>query len=131
MRFQCYRTPETSYYWRLLSGNHRIVAVAPDGFDNAPEAVNAAKLIRAHAADALIELASDRGIAWRWAMRVDQRVVAVCAHPYGRRVEAQSAAGRFRQGAPEATIDDRILLLGTDKVPESYAVGHEHGGRRL
>jgi uncharacterized protein YegP (UPF0339 family) len=130
VRFQCYRTTEASYYWRLLSGNHRIVAMAPDGFDGPKDAVDAARHVRDHAADALIDLTSDRGVAWRWAMRVDGRTVAVCAHPYGRRVEAQSAAGRFRDGAAEATIDDRVLLLGSDKVAASCAVGPEHGSRR-
>lgn len=131
MRFQCYRTPEASFYWRLLSGNHRIVAVAPGGFDDPPDAVIAARLVRAHAAHAVIDLTSDRGVAWRWAMRMDGRAVAICAHPYGRRVEAQSAAGRFRRGAVEATIDERILLLGSEKVAADCAVGPEHGSRRL
>lgn len=131
MRFQCYRTSEASFYWRLLSGNHRIVAIAPYGFTGTSEAMAAVKLIRSHAADALIELTSDRGVAWRWAMRMDQQMVAICAHPYGRRIEAQSAAGRFRHGAPEADIDDRVLLLGSDKVLDGRAVGHEHESRRL
>jgi hypothetical protein len=131
VRFQCFRTPEESFYWRLLSGNHRIVAVAPDGFDGPPDAVIAARLVRAHAAHALIELTSDRGVAWRWAMRMEGRAVAICAHPYGRRVEAQSAAGRFRRGAAEATLDERILLLAGQRATADCAAEPEHQGRRL
>jgi uncharacterized protein YegP (UPF0339 family) len=114
VRFQCYRNTEDSYYWRLLSRNHRIVAIAPGGFEDLGAARNAAEFVRAHAAGAVIDLASDRGVAWQWTMRVGGAVVAVSAHDYGRRVEANAAAARFRQGAGEAPIVERILLLGHD-----------------
>jgi uncharacterized protein YegP (UPF0339 family) len=114
VRFQCYRNTDGSYYWRLLSRNHRIVAIAPEGFGNAEEAQTAAEHVRVHAAEAMIDLASDRGVAWQWAMRVDGRVVAVSAHVYGRRVEAQSATQRFRRGAPAAPIAERVQLFDHD-----------------
>jgi uncharacterized protein YegP (UPF0339 family) len=114
VRFQCYRNAEESYYWRLLSRNHRIVAIAPDGFDDLGDARSAAEFVQANAAEAVIELTSDRGVAWQWTMRVDGEVVAVSAHDYGRRVEANAAAERFRNGAGEAPIVERILQLGHD-----------------
>lgn len=114
MRFQCYRNTEDAYYWRLLSRNHRIVAVAPEGFDDVKEAKTAVEHVRKHAAEAMIDLSSDRGVAWQWTMRVDGEAVAVSAHDYGRRVEATAAADRFRHGVAQAPVVERILLLGHD-----------------
>lgn len=130
MRFQFYQTPEASFHWRLLSGNHRIVAISPDGFADARDAETAARRVRAHAAHAVIDLTSNRGVNWRWTMRLAGKHVAVCAHPYGRRVEAWSAAERFRRGAGDAVIDGRILLLGGGKAAESGVVGPEESSRR-
>jgi uncharacterized protein YegP (UPF0339 family) len=114
VRFQCYRDTEDAYYWRLLSRNHRIVAIAPGGFGDVQEAKSAVEHVRVHAAEAMIDLSSERGVAWQWTMRVDGEAVAVSAHDYGRRVEASAAAERFRNGVGEAPIVDRILQLGHD-----------------
>lgn len=130
MRFQFYQAPDAYFYWRLLSGNHRIVAVAPVGFADPQDAETAAKRVQAHAANAVIDLTSDRGVDWRWTMRLAGSRVAECAHPYGRRVEAWSAAERFRRGAGEADVDGRILFLGGGKAAESGVVGPEHPSRR-
>jgi uncharacterized protein YegP (UPF0339 family) len=123
VRFQCYRDSENAYYWRLLSRNHRIVALAPEGFDDVQDAKSAVEHVRERAAGAMIDLASDRGVAWQWTMRVDGEAVAVSAHEYGRRVEANAAAERFRNGAGQAPIVDRILQLGHDLGVRENAAG--------
>jgi uncharacterized protein YegP (UPF0339 family) len=130
VRFQCYRTTEDAYYWRMLSKNHRIVAIAPGGFDDVREARAAAELVRASAAEAMVDLSSDRGVAWQWTMRVDGEVIAVSAHDYGRRVEALAAAERFRLGAGQAPIVDRILELGHDLGIRDIALGADRGSSR-
>ncbi|MGH3242233.1 MAG: hypothetical protein ACRDNL_17790, partial [Spirillospora sp.] len=96
-------------------------------------------LVREHAGTAVIELASERGAAWTWAMRVGDELVAISAHTYGRRIEALAAARRFRLGAAEAHIEERIPLLGDNESRDSETretetrqqpVGPERGSRR-
>ncbi|GLZ07211.1 hypothetical protein Acsp03_46770 [Actinomadura sp. NBRC 104412] len=112
MRFQIYRSPDARFYWRMLSRNHRIVATAAEGFASTEDVARAARAVRTHATTAAIDLTSVQGGEWQWTMRVGGRPVAVSAHGYGRRLEAQAAADRFRAGARDAEVMDRVIQIG-------------------
>ncbi|WP_171064495.1 DUF1508 domain-containing protein [Actinomadura soli] len=103
-----YRTADGLVFWRFLTGNHRIVAISPKGYPDAEETANAIRTVQACSPAAPIDFSSDRGGMWTWSMRVDGKIVATSAHPYGRRREVDSAAARFRLLAPTAVIDEWV-----------------------
>ncbi|XVQ13114.1 DUF1508 domain-containing protein [Spirillospora sp. CA-255316] len=130
MRFQIYRSSDAAFYWRMLSRNHRIVAIAAEGFASTEEVAEAAGAVRAHAATAVIDLTSVQGGEWTWTMRLDGRPVAVSAHGYGRRLEAQAAAQRFRAGARDAVVVDKVIQIGHGGGSLAAERSHSTGVRR-
>lgn len=106
-RLDCYRSADGRFAWRLLSGNHRTLAMSPGRYDELREAVTAARRLQSQVADAVVDLSSERGDEWRWQMRNAGEIVAVSAHSYGRRIECIAAAERARQAAPGATVSER------------------------
>ncbi|RAY11399.1 hypothetical protein DPM19_30715 [Actinomadura craniellae] len=115
MRFQRYRTSDGQISWRFLTANHRLVALSPQGFPDEEHAAAAIRVVQLNAASASMDFSSDRGGMWTWAMRLEQVVVAISAHPYGRRREADSAAGRFRLQAAEARLDPWVAGRGEQR----------------
>lgn len=128
MRFQRYHATDGLYYWRFLARNYRIVTMSPEGFADKDAVTAAIDVVRAGAPDAVFDFTSDRGGMWVWTMRVDGAKVAVSAHPYGRRRDADSAARRFRLGASSAVMDEWVIERGEQR-PRHRQIPVLHRGR--
>jgi uncharacterized protein YegP (UPF0339 family) len=110
-RYQCFGEGP-GWSWRLLGSNHRALARAARTFNSqaaaAADALEAGQL----APGAEIEMLTEHGAAWRWAMTVNGTVRATSAAGYARRLECARAVARFRQCAPQAAVSAAPLLRG-------------------
>jgi uncharacterized protein YegP (UPF0339 family) len=136
MRFQRYRVGDGLYYWRFLARNYRIVTVSTQGYADKEAVTAAVEIVRTGAPDAVFDFTSDRGGLWVWTMRLDGARVAVSAHPYGRRRDADSAARRFRLAAPTASLDEWVIERGEQRprhrqIPVYHRSRGRNGGQTL
>ena len=109
-RYQCYSLGE-GWSWRLLGSNNRVLARSPHARPDAAGAARAARTVADLAAHGQIELISEAGTAWRWALLKDGQVLAVASNPYARRLECLRAVARFRACAPDAILVPQPLTF--------------------
>ncbi len=102
-RYQCFSL-DGGWSWRLLGANNRLLARSAASFADPDEAGRDALAVGAVAAQATIDLVHAAGGAWRWTLTVDDRVRALSAVAYARRLECVRAAARFRDCAPAADL---------------------------
>jgi hypothetical protein len=106
-RFQCYRIVESGIRWRLLGGNNRVLGVGVRDHAEHADVLAEIDLVRASLISASIEIEHAGNGRWWWQMAD----LARSAQGFARRVDADLAAGRFRDRVGEADVDPVVAVF--------------------
>jgi hypothetical protein len=107
-------TVEPRYGWRVIAANNRPLGRSATVFDSYQGCRDAATSLheRIDETSSSVLFNTSRG-HWTWAVSLDARPVAVCVHPYLRRIECVRALRQFTDavtlGVPSA---DGVRLFG-------------------
>ena len=105
---------EPRYGWRVIAANNRPLGRSATVFDSYQDCRDAASSLheRIDETSTSVLFNTSRG-HWTWAVSLDARPVAVCVHPYLRRIECVRALRQFTDavtvGVPSA---DGVRLFG-------------------
>jgi hypothetical protein len=110
------------YGWRVIAANNRPLGRSAGVFDSYETCREAAQLLRGEAvqdrAISAVHFNNARG-HWTWSVTVNEVPVAVCGHPYLRRIECVRALRQFVEavaaGVPSA---DGVRLFGSRALRE-------------
>jgi hypothetical protein len=108
------------YGWRVIAANNRPLGRSATVFDSYEACRDAAEQLREAVDDAssAVHFNSTRG-HWTWSVTIDEAPVAVCVHPYLRRIECVRALRQFVEavaaGVPSA---EGVRLFGTRALRE-------------
>lgn len=110
------------YGWRVIAANNRPLGRSASVFDSYESCRTAAELLRDEVdkdrATSAVHFNNSRG-HWTWSVTVDETPVAVCVHPYLRRIECVRALRQFVEavaaGVPSA---EGVRLFGTRALRE-------------
>ena len=113
--------PDPHYGWRVIAANNRPLGRSATVFDSYEDCREAAAALheRIEETSSSVLFNSTRGL-WTWTVSLDARPVAVCVHPYLRRIECARALRQFTDavsaGVPSA---DGLRLFG-DRALRGY-----------
>ncbi|MBW4716902.1 DUF1508 domain-containing protein [Saccharothrix obliqua] len=110
-RFQCYRTAESGVRWRLLGGNNRVLGVGVRVHAAHLDALAEIELVRAGAITAAFVIEHADNGSWWWRLAD----LARSAQGFARRVDAELAAGRFRDRVAPAELDPVLAVFQPGK----------------
>ena len=102
------------YGWRVIAANNRPLGRSATVFDSYQDCRDAASALHDRIAESSSSVLfnTTRG-HWTWTVALDARPVAVCVHPYLRRIECARALRQFTEavsaGVPTA---DGLRLFG-------------------
>jgi hypothetical protein len=110
------------YGWRVIAANNRPLGRSANVFDSYEACREAAELLRyeadQHRATSSVHFNNSRG-HWTWSVTLNEAAVAVCVHPYLRRIECVRALRQFVEavaaGVPSA---EGVRLFGTRALRE-------------
>ncbi|MFE0026262.1 DUF1508 domain-containing protein [Amycolatopsis sp. NPDC059021] len=128
-RFQLVQTGSETLRWRLLGGNNTSLGTSALDYHRTEDCLASISWLGAHLDDLTAEFGHAGGGRWRWRLRNGTEAVAVAAHAYGRRIEAQRGLDRFRTATGEATTDGRIETI-TDWRKKYRMNSRENSERR-
>lgn len=95
--------------WRLLTANHRCLAVGSGALPGSDQARAAATDVVRRAAQLSPRASRDDANRWWWSVRLDGVEVARSARGYHRRIECDLALRQFVQLVAEATVYPTVL----------------------
>lgn len=95
--------------WRLLTANHRCLAVGSSAQVGSKQARSAATDVVRRAAQLTPRASRDDANRWWWSVRLDGVEVARSARGYHRRIECDLALRQFVQLVSEATVYPTVL----------------------
>jgi uncharacterized protein YegP (UPF0339 family) len=100
--------------WRVLAANNRPLARSPEIYPSLALCRDAVALLHRRRGDLGPTVLFDSGAGtWSWSLHLSNRPVAVCAHPYLRRIECTRAMQQFlgcvADGPP---VEEQIRHLG-------------------
>jgi hypothetical protein len=102
------REPAGRFGWRLAAANHRPLGRARIAHTSLDECrADASRLRREWAALRSI-LATEAGL-WTWQLTIGAEPVAVCVHPYARRIECVRGLNQFLEAAGIAEPDEGVV----------------------
>ncbi|MFC4086482.1 DUF1508 domain-containing protein [Amycolatopsis samaneae] len=94
--------------WRLLGGNNTSLGTSALDYRRSEDCLASISWLSVHLGELTAEFGHAGGGRWRWRLRSGTDAVAVAAHAYGRRIEAQRGLDRFRAATKEATTTEKI-----------------------
>jgi len=114
-------TADPRYGWRVIAANNRPLGRSATVFETYEDCREAAAALhdRIEQTSSSVLFNTTRG-HWTWTVSLDARAVAVCVHPYLRRIECARALRQFTEavsaGVPAA---DGLRLFG-DRALRGY-----------
>jgi hypothetical protein len=122
---------EPRYGWRVIAANNRPLGRSATVFDTYQDCREAAAALhdRVSETSSSVLFNTTRG-HWTWTVALDARPVAVCVHPYLRRIECARALRQFTDavsaGVPSA---DGLRLFGERALRGYDAPATDRGAR--
>jgi hypothetical protein len=110
-RFQCYRTENGDFRWRLLGGNNRVLGVCVREHPHHLSSVREVEAVRELIGNARVEFERMPGGLWWWQMYLSGTPVARSGQGFARKIDASLAAGRFMARAATAEVDTPLMVF--------------------
>jgi hypothetical protein len=96
------------YGWRLVAANHRPLGRGRTATGSLDECRAAADVVHRRVGDLQSVLTSQDGL-WTWQLSFGAEPIAVCVHPYLRRVECARGLSQFLAAARTADPDAGVV----------------------
>ncbi|WP_018686024.1 DUF1508 domain-containing protein [Actinokineospora enzanensis] len=114
-RFQCYQVDGSGIRWRLLGGNNRVLGLGVGEFGDLDRALAEIDRVRRMAGAARIEVQHAETGQWWWRLRGETGEVSQSGQGFARRIDAEQAAARFRNGAPGAAVTAAVAVFNQNR----------------
>ena len=108
------------YGWRVIAANNRPLGRSASTFDSYQTCREAAERLRDEVdiAESAIHFNNTRG-HWTWSVSIDSTNVAVCVHPYLRRIECVRALRQFVEAvAADVPSAEGVRMFGNRALRE-------------